>query len=301
MATAADLARTHHYPVALARCLSNLTVEYALDDLALALDTGREGVEVAARAGVAMWRDYTEANLLLALTAAGEWGEVSQMLERGPEGMASQVVTAGVDGWISVVRGRPFSVPWGGSPPESDDPSDTAWIAFAEGHQARAEGRVDDSLRLLRVAADTMVQLSGFSDDFVHMWPVAVDAAISAAAEQHLDHLLDVFDAIAARHQTPRSLRGHRARFAALLMRGTDDEVAEAGLRDALADFTEWGSRPYVARTQVELGLLQRATDQAGADLMEAGLATLHQLEAGAWVRELLGDPAVASEASGPP
>ncbi len=301
MATAADLARTHHYPAALARCLSNLTVEYGLDDLTRALETGREGVAVAARSGVAMWRDYTEANLLLALTAAGEWDEVSGMLQRGPEGMASQVVVAGVDGWISVVRGRPFTVPWGGSPPESDDPSDTAWIAFAEGHQARAEGRLGDSLRLLRVAAETMAQLSAFSDDFVHLWPVAVDAAISARSEEHLDSLFDVFDTTSARHKVPLSLRAHRTRFASLLLRDEDPEAAVAGLADALAGFSTWGSRPYVARTQVELGSVLRRTGTEEAEaLLESGLATLHQLEASAWVRELLGDPAVASEAPGP-
>ncbi|HET7351490.1 MAG TPA: adenylate/guanylate cyclase domain-containing protein [Marmoricola sp.] len=301
MATAADLARTHHYPVALARCLSNLTVEYELDDLALALDTGREGVEVAARAGVAMWRDYTEANLLLALTAAGEWDEVSRMLERGPAGMASQVVTAGVDGWISVVRGHPFAVPWGGSPPESDDPSDTAWIAFAEGQQARAESRGEDSLGRLKVAVDTMVQLSGLSDDFVHMWPVAVDAAIAAGAREHLDHLLDVFDTSSARHKVPLSLRAHRTRFAALLRRDEDPEAASADLADALAAFTEWGSRPYVARTQVELGALLRSTGSVeGEALLESGLATLHELGAGSWITELIGDHAVASGTTGP-
>jgi hypothetical protein len=47
MSAAADLARAHHFPVALARCLSNLTVDYNLIDLSRAVEVGREAVEAA--------------------------------------------------------------------------------------------------------------------------------------------------------------------------------------------------------------------------------------------------------------
>ena len=45
--SAADIARAHHLPAALAGCLNNLTVEFALEDLPKAVATAQEGVEVA--------------------------------------------------------------------------------------------------------------------------------------------------------------------------------------------------------------------------------------------------------------
>ncbi len=99
MSAAADLARSEHVPVALARCLSNLTVEFNLDDLDRALETGREAVDVAARSGVAVWRDYTEANLMLALLLSGGWAELDERLAGSQStSVVAQVVAAGILG-----------------------------------------------------------------------------------------------------------------------------------------------------------------------------------------------------------
>ena len=64
---AADLARANHQPVALARSLLNLTVDWLLNDLDRAVEVGREAVSVARGTGTSVWISYAEVNLLLAL------------------------------------------------------------------------------------------------------------------------------------------------------------------------------------------------------------------------------------------
>ncbi len=68
------MAREHHLPGVLARCLSNLSVEYNLADLDKAVATSGEAVEVAARTGHLLWHGFATANLLIALTVGRALG-----------------------------------------------------------------------------------------------------------------------------------------------------------------------------------------------------------------------------------
>ncbi|HET6654367.1 MAG TPA: adenylate/guanylate cyclase domain-containing protein [Nocardioides sp.] len=291
MSSAADLARTHHYPVALARCLSNLTVEYNLVDLDKAVEVGAEAVEVAGRAGVAMWQSYAGANLDLALFAAGRWAELDERLAHAQgTAVVDRTIHAALNGYLTATRGHEAPVPWGeGAAPESDDPSDTAWVAFAHAAEAQSRGDLKAALGFAVAAVDTMHELSGMSDDFVHMWPVAVELAMARDDATTVETLLEIVDSGAAKVLVPAAIRTHRTRFAGLRARGVDPEVVEALLREAIVGFAEWGSRHYQARAEGELGawLAGRGRADEGAVLLEGARAVLTELGAVAFVAQL--------------
>ena len=291
MAAAADMARTHHFPAALARCLSNLTVEYNRDDLEKALEVGREAVDVAARAGVAVWRDYTEANLMLALLASGSWSELDERLERlQSTSVVARVVAAGVLGSLCVARGDEFEVPWPpGATPLSDDPADTAWIGFTVALAEWSTGRLKVALEHAVQAVDEMYTLSGSSDDFVHMWPVAVELALQTDATATLDRLLRIVDADADRLRVPLSVRAHRARFAGLVAHRGDAAAAEGQLRTAVELFAAWGSPHHRAQAQADLAAVLESLGrgQESAAMLAQARETLVELGAHAWVARL--------------
>ena len=197
MVAAADLARTNHHPVSLARALTNLTVDYMLDDAERAIELGHEAVSVAVRSGASMWVAYAEVNLLLALWTGGRWAEADELLENGVLRVdPSQLgVSASVTGWTSAARGLPWSVPWGAEDrPVQDDPSDVAWAAYAEALSARAGGDLAAGLSLVVDATEKMYTLSGTWDDFTHMWPTAVELALEAEDDVTVARLLTLVD-----------------------------------------------------------------------------------------------------------
>ena len=295
MSSAADIAREHHYPEVLARCLSNLTVEYFGENLERAVEVGQEAVDVAGRAGVAVWRDYSEANLALALLDAGRWSEVEDLLTRRDgqqsESYVIRVVGAGVRGFIAAARGERFETPWEQDQTRvSDDPSDRAWTALIDALASHTQGLTDLAVARAVEAAEGMYALSGTSDDFVHMWPVALDLAIANEDRQTALRLLAIVDDDVQRLKVPPAVQTHRDRLAGLLARTTEPELVEGLLRSALQGFTTWGSRHYRARVAGELGAWLRATggdlDEA-SQLLEEARTALTELGARAWLSSL--------------
>ncbi len=294
MAAAADIARAHHFPVALARCLTNLTVDYNLDDLAKGVEIGREATEVAARAGIAVWRDFTEVNLLVGLVSSSRWdelGELANNLEaRDSSSSVARVLSAAVRGYVALARGEDFDVPPVAHEVRgSDDPSDQAWVALVDAFAAQAAGREAEALARAVASVDAMHALSGPSDDFVLMWPVAVDLALALGDHAVVQRLLGVLDRDAERMRIPLPVQTHRTRFAGLLARDDEPEVAEEALRRAIDGFERWGSPHHRARTEAELGELLRRTgrDEEAAALLAAARGTLTGLGAHAWLARI--------------
>jgi class 3 adenylate cyclase/tetratricopeptide (TPR) repeat protein len=291
MLAAADLVRTQHDPVALARCLFNLNVEYNRDDLDKAVEIGREAVEVAAKAGVAIWQDYTEGNLMLALLASGRWSELDERLDRAkPRSLVAQVIHAGVLGSLCVAREEPFVLPWSSAEvPKSDNPSDDAWATFATALHAQSEGRLDDALEAAVRAVDVMFAMSGASDDFVHMWPVATELAFVQQDTATLDRLLAIVDTASERMRIPVSIRAHRARFGGLMARNSDPESVEELLSLAVEGFGAWGSVHHRARAKADLGSWLRTVGRTeeGDQLLADAHAVLTEMQARAWLTQL--------------
>ncbi len=291
LSAAAELARAEHHPSSLAKSLSNLTVEHIPEDLERAVAVGLEGVEVAGRSGVAVWHDYTLSNLLLAKFAAGQWDELAPLLPEGRRGTNVRCVTAGIEGFIHAARGESFDDLWGpeGGVPESDDPSDRAWVAFAQSQQALGEGRTDLALAGAAEATDIMLEYSGMSDDYVHFWPAAVDLALRAGETAEAERLVGAATEATERWRAPRAIYAHLDRFTGLMSRESDPEGAEQALRSAVAGFTAWGSPHYRARAQAELGrwLESLGRTAEAAPLLHDALTTLSDLRAHGWMAEL--------------
>lgn len=278
--------------MALARSLSNLTVEYLLEDLPRALECGREGVEVATRAGLAPMISYADINMCLAQMEAGEWA----VLDERPSPLASGELVdvtgwAGVEAYLQAARGIAHAVEWpGGEAPASDDPADTSWIAFAESMAAWSRGDGEAALHLGVEAVGLQYELAGVTDDLVHMWPHTVEVAMAVGDDETRERLIAMLDEAAAKQRIAVSLRAHRSRVDGLLARGRDDGRVEPQLRHAIEGFTTWGARPYRARTQAELGLwlTRSGRSDEGAALLAPAKAYLTELRATGWLEQLL-------------
>jgi class 3 adenylate cyclase/tetratricopeptide (TPR) repeat protein len=289
---AADLARTNHQPIALARCLLNLTVVQSLRDLDKAVEVGREAVAVAHGTGVSVWISYCEVNLLLALWDRGSWTEAEELLADTPTGQdnVNLLLSAALVGSMNSARGRSWSLPWTADDrPTSDDPSDLAWLTFVEALHAQSLGERESALRLAVEATEKMHALSGTWDDFTHMWPTAVEMALELDDEPVRDHLLALVDG-ASNVQVPLCVQIHRKRIEGLIaIKAAEPERVEAPLRAAISEFRAWGSVPYRARTEAELGLWlaeQGRVDEA-APLLDSARAGYTALGASVWLERL--------------
>ena len=213
---------------------------------------------------MAVWQDYTAANLALALLAAGRWDELEELLG-GWDGQRSvsfviRVVGAGIRAFVAAARGERYEIAVAEDDvPPTDDAADRAWTALIEALASHTQGLTDLAVTKAVEAVDTIYGLSGTSDDFVHMWPVAMDLAIANDDLAIARRLLAVVDEDAQRLRIPPAVRGHRDRFAGLLARGSEPDAVEGLLRSALAAFTSWGSPHYRARAAGELGAWLRA------------------------------------------
>jgi hypothetical protein len=288
--------------LALARCLSNLTVEYVGEDVERAVAIGREAVEVAGRAGVVLWRDYTEANLALSLMAAGRWDELEELLEKMRRQQAtsfvSRLVGRAVRAMLAAARGEPVDVSEEGADGAvSDDASDRAWSGLAAALAEQTQGLTDRATARAAQSVDEIYALSGTSDDFVHIWPVAMDLAVANGDLATARRLQAIVDDEVLRLKVPPAVRNHRDRFAALLARDGDPDQVEPLLRSAVDGFAAWGSPHYRARATGELGLWLREQGRAdeAAPLLDAARATLTQMGAWDWLSRIEGREVPAS------
>ncbi len=287
MQAAADIGRTRHLPASLALTLTNLTVLEMHENLPRALETGRESVEVAERAGVAAGREYARYNLALSLLEAGEWDELEALLDDGENGASfGGVLTAAAGALARQVRGLPHEEWRPGEEPATDDASLRGWRECVIGLHLGATGDRTGGLTSLIASVHSMVEVGGISDDLLHAWPVAADLALELGDRAALDELLGVVDDQAGHGYVPLAIQGHRQRIRGLAAREADPDAAEALLREALGIFDEWGARLWHARVETELGdwLVACGRPDDGQELAERGRATLATLGAHGWL-----------------
>ena len=296
--SAADLARTHHQPTALARALLNLTVSRMLDDLGKAVEVGNEAVSAALEIGVPIWISYSQVNLAIALWASGKWEEAAEILDTGMLGdeLSTIPVSVAIRGAMSAARGTPWSLPWDSEDSyDSDDSSDLAWKAFAESIEASQRGDLEAAVRLAVFANQKMYEISGTWDDLCHMWPTAVELALEAGDNVALETLIDLIDGESNR-PVSAGMRIHRKRVAGLLAirNGESPEAVESTLREAISEFERWGAIPSMARTQADLGawLVDQGRAAEATPLIESARAVFAGLGASAWLEELEHQPA---------
>jgi class 3 adenylate cyclase len=289
---AADMARKQHRPSALARALLNQTAFLNADDVAQAVDRGREALAAAYTSGAAIWISFAQVNLALAFIERGLWEELEQALAGDIDvtEKTNEQCFAALALELKLARGEPWSLPWSvGARPAGDDYASEGWQDYCEALAARADGRTGEALAHVMAALEKMFAFSGTWDDLPHFWSAAVDLTVETGDRAARDRLLELADDSQTR--IPVSLKGHRHRLEALWTdrHGGDPSDVERGLRDALEAYDAWGSVVHLARARAELGVWLTGQGRAAeaAPLVEQARATFTELGATAWLAEL--------------
>jgi class 3 adenylate cyclase len=289
---AADVSRENGSARVMSRALMNLALEELARDVDRGVALNRESTEVARKSGVVAFSAVAAANLSLALWTSGAWDDLEPLLAEG-EPLALDPTLAPIRfalrAWLASARGT--------TPPPADtlhevgdSLSDLSWAAHDSLLVAREAGDLSEAAAQGADSVGYALRWQGLGDDFMHLWPPAVEAAIQARefalAAGLLAHVADEPPALL----TP-ALAAHLPRLRGLLgaARGDDPRQVEADLRQGAEAMAAYGAAPYAARAQHALG--QWLVDQGRADHAEPWLelarVTYEQLGATAWLREL--------------
>ena len=131
---------------------------------------------------------------------------------------------------------------------------------------------------------------SGIGDDFMHLWPAAVEAAIDAG---DLDLARSLLSPVTT---APPGLVSPAVSALLLLVRGLIGAAGadtpsgvEADLRAAITALDAYGAIPMRARTQQALGewLLGQGQVDEAAEILAAARATYQELGAAGWLARL--------------
>ena len=285
----ARIAREHQLPLQLARALVNRCASLIGTDAARAVETGREAIVAGRRTGIILWASVADLNHAIALWVRGDWDEMSTFMrgqrQWAPGGDVGSAMA--IDAMLASARGvaadDSFTAP---SDDELPIAFDRAWLQFARANRLVIDGDPHGALAEAVLAAETY---GGVSDDFHHLWALAMDLAVETGDRVEEARVRDLVDTVNA--ALPLGLRAHRARYAGVAARrdGADPDEVEQRLREALALYDEWGALAFRARSEGELGTWfsgQGRTDEA-VPLLESARSTLSQIGANRWLARL--------------
>ena len=272
--SAAELAREHQLPSALARALTNLTADRIGTNLGEAVDLAREAVAVGFRAGQKVMLATAQANLCFALLTSGRWSELDAALAEA-DALRSTYgeLSAFVEARAALYRGQAPPALTGPDVRNSEVLADRAWFRLLEAVQALAAGEKPQALALAMDSAQKFHDYAGTYDDFVHALALAGDLAVELRDDVQLDRLLGLVE---GEEGTSVGVRAHRAHLRGLRARdGGPIAVVEESLREAITLFDRWGSRHLRARAQADLGAwLHRQGRSEEADALVASART---------------------------
>ena len=290
--SAAELARQRGLPTALARALNNLGTEAIASDAVEAIQVQTEAVTAARQSGASSWISLTAANLSLAHWTRGSWSEIDALLaEPAIAGDPIAVaISASVSAWLAAVRGAavpPTVVVSTADLRSTEDENGLGWAAHLDQLAARDRGDLAAAARFGLEAVEHVYKFSGSSDDFLLLWPAAVEVALEAGDLDLVHRLLAFADATPVGLVSP-SLRAHRDRLAALVGRasGADAAEVEARMRAAVTGFDAFGAAPMRARSEETLGwwLVQDGRAPEAEPLLDRARATYAELGATQWL-----------------
>jgi class 3 adenylate cyclase/tetratricopeptide (TPR) repeat protein len=254
--SAADIARESDKPIELAIALINLATMQLPYDLAAALETMEEAVEVAHRSGSTTYRDYAAGNYALALWTSGQLKELHVLLDDARDVTILPAMRQSmrcVEAWLADATGDP--------PPslidlaDSDAESDLAWSGNLEITSLVAEGDARSAALVAERALEPLLASAGLEDDFMHLWPPLVLAAIAAEDGALADRLLDPVRTVAPGSLSP-AVHAQFVRLRGLVgsRRGASPDDVEADLRAGVAELAAFGAVGLSARAEEDLG-----------------------------------------------
>ena len=288
---AADLAREHHQPAALARALGNLAAGNLDVDLQRALELAREAGTVARTVGDAAMRRNSDANALIAAFALGQWHEIDDDLSRTelPSHPGYIPIWAAVNGLMRLARGEPPAADL--ELADTEDIAMMGWGSHARGVAALAAGELDVAADHQLAALRRIHEVSELSDDFPMMFQTAVETALAAEDESVLSAMLELVRyEDDTDHSISVAVRGHRNRTRGLLaVRAGDAEAAQAAFHQAIEDYRSWRALLYQRRTEADLAVLLVDSGRAAqaAPLLEQVRSFYTEIGATVWLAEL--------------
>ena len=288
---AADVARTHDLPGALAHALINLSTVLMSRDLPAAIDALFEARDMARRAGVSGMADYAAGNYSSALWSAGRLAESRQVVQEAVETATTPTVRWGlavVDAYLADAQGEPL-------PPLPDiETALSVWDLAARGSldvlRLQTEGDVQGAAALAEATLSHQLSASGLEDDFMHFWPPLVRAAVAAADVPLAERLLEPV-AGAAPGLLSTAVAAHLRHLQGLVgaARGDEPRTVEADLRAGVAALADFGALGWSARAEEDLARWLASQGRAfdAAPHLEHARATYAQIGATGWLRRL--------------
>jgi class 3 adenylate cyclase/predicted ATPase len=289
--SAAEVARENNLLTERATALVTVGVTETNRDLDAAMSTIREALDTARRSGSDTFTAYASGNLSLLLWVSGQLDELESFLNEVLEDTmlpAMRLSMTCISAWLADARGH--VLPSLAETTLSDAEPDRAWTGNLDLVHALAAGDLTAARRIAEETIGPLLSSLGLEDDFMHLWPPLVLAALAAHDLELADRLMQPV-ANAPEGAVPPAVRAQFLRLRGLIgaARGNDVMAVEADLRagaEALADF---GAVVHAGRAYEELGRWLAASgrpDEAESALTEAR-ATYEQIGAAAWLLQL--------------
>lgn len=256
-----------------------------------AVDLLRQALANAHRSGSANMTFVASINLASALALAGVWDEITKLLAALPASTlpANRAFVRAQQLWLAVARGEDAlpDDPTAADAAQSEVEQDLSSIWQLHMLTKWITGDLDDAVDAAERAVDHVLAASGVADDFIVVWPRALDLAIEAGRLDAADRLLALVAELPPGLLSPM-LAALLARFRGLiaLSRGETGPETEMDHRAAITAFEESGAIPWRGRTQEALGRLLLAEGRAdeAVELLSAARSTYQDLGAGAWL-----------------
>ena len=260
-------------------------------DLDAAMATIREALDTARRAGSATFTSYASGNLALLLWVAGRLDELEEFLAEVLEDIAIPAMSLSmscIGTWLAEARGR--ELPSVSAISLSDAEADRAWTGNLHLVHALADGQLSDAARIADETIGPLLSALGLEDDFMHLWPPLVLAAIAAGDLDLAERLIQPV-ASAQEGAVPPAVNAQYLRLRGLLgaARGDDPAIVEADLRAGVAALVDFGAVVHAGRACEELGRWLAANgrpDDAEQALAQAR-STYERIGAAGWLTDL--------------
>ncbi|WP_347352998.1 adenylate/guanylate cyclase domain-containing protein [Intrasporangium sp.] len=289
---AAGLARRHGATTELGWVLMSLISARMDHDLPGALEVGREAVEVSRRSGHLLTTNLTLQNQVCLLWTAGRLAEAAERLaELGEPAADARVGSAQhlLALWLDDAMGRPSTAACGDGPDPfgaTDNQSERVWNDALRLARLRASGDRVEAARFADAALDRLVRFCRLDDDFMHLWPPMVLAAVEAGDVAVAERLLAPVTGVRPGLVSP-ALRAHALRLRGLVaaLRGDPAGQVEADLRAGVVALRDFGAVGFAAQAQVELAdwLVGQGRPSEASEHYRSALATFERIGALGW------------------
>ena len=286
----ASIAREHDLPGFLGGALFNLCAALVSRDLPQALAAGREAVDASRRSGVRQAIEFALINYALALWTAGRLTDMDDLLATATDIALpnARVSLPALTGWLREANG---TLPTHEPIPEPDEGSaDLPFLGTIKIMNALSAGDYDALPDLVRTTMQHTLNAHGIDDDFAHIWPRLVNAALDIGDVDLADSLLHPVET-AGPGMISAEVAGHYQvlRGRVLAAQGREPNEAEAHLRRGIVALDDFGAIGLAACARQSLGewlLTQDRIPDAEEALLHAK-DTYQRIGAQGWVRRL--------------